>query len=100
VRKHVAAESLAQRKAPRGAVTLGFHSSHRIIIFIENFIQHTTFSSKKAIYRRIGVHCCYRNKQKYWGWERSVACSFYLHSKLDTQLALAPTKRETRRRLK
>lgn len=33
-------------------------------------------------------------------WERSVACSFYLHSKLDTQLALAPTKRETRRGLK
>lgn len=30
-------------------------------------------------------------------WGRRVACSFYSHSKLDTQLALAPTERGTRR---
>lgn len=35
--------------------------------FIENFIQHTTFSSKKRQYTGRGVvHCGYRNKIKYW----------------------------------
>lgn len=35
--------------------------------FIENFIQHTTFSSKKRQYTgRVVVHCGYRNKIKYW----------------------------------
>lgn len=58
----------SQASSRESTVILGFHSTHWVIIFIENFIQHTTFSSKKAIYRRIGVHCCYRNKQKHWGW--------------------------------
>lgn len=98
-------EALTQCKAPRPisrerTLVLGFHSTHWIIIFIENFIQHTTFSSKKAIYRRVGVHCCYRNKRKYWEG-REKKCGLLILFALKTRHAAGiSSNKRTKRGLK
>ena len=69
-------------------------STHWIIIFIENFIQHTTFSSKKAIYRKSWCTLLLQKQTKKYWKRMKTKCDllilFLLHSKLDTRLASAP----------
>lgn len=46
------AQGKGSQPAGESRSLLHFHVTHWSGIFIENFIQHTTFSSKKAIYRK------------------------------------------------